>query len=102
MKPVFVRAQVHQDIAEAVDFYAQEDSSPVGQRFVDALERTLSKISKLPGSGSPRYAVELSLPGLRVMRVPRFPHLVFYVELVDHIEVWRVLHGQRDIPSDLQ
>jgi len=27
---------------------------------------------------------------------------VFYVEQPDHIDVWRVLHGQRDIPTWMQ
>jgi toxin ParE1/3/4 len=27
---------------------------------------------------------------------------VFYVERPDHIDVWRVLHGQRDIPAWMQ
>ena len=27
------------------------------------------------------------------------PHLVFYVECPDHIDVWRMLHGRRDIPA---
>jgi hypothetical protein len=30
---------------------------------------------------------------------PRYPYLVFYVERSDHIDIWRVLHGQRDIPA---
>jgi toxin ParE1/3/4 len=29
----------------------------------------------------------------------RFPYLVFYSERSDAIEVWRVLHGRRDIPA---
>jgi toxin ParE1/3/4 len=24
---------------------------------------------------------------------------VFYIEMDDHIDVWRVLHGERDIPA---
>ena len=28
----------------------------------------------------------------------KLPYLVFYVEHVDHIDIWRVLHSQRDIP----
>lgn len=32
----------------------------------------------------------------------RDPHLVFYVEREDCIDVWRVLHGKRDIPAWLQ
>ena len=42
---------------------------------------------------------ELNLPGLRFWPLTRYPHLVFYVERPDHIDVWRVLHGTRDIPQ---
>jgi toxin ParE1/3/4 len=44
----------------------------------------------------------LNLPGLRFWPLARYPHLVFYVERPEHIDVWRVLHGQRDIPSWMQ
>jgi toxin ParE1/3/4 len=69
--------------------------------FVE-MEKTGSRISHHPTSGSPRYAVELNLPGLRVMPVPRYAHLVFYVDRGNHIDVWRVLHGERDIPAWLR
>jgi len=48
------------------------------------------------------YAHELNLSGLRFWPLARYPHLVFYVERPQHIEVWRVLHGQRDIPAWMQ
>ena len=32
----------------------------------------------------------------------KYPHCVFYLERSDHIDVWRVLHGQRDIPASMQ
>jgi len=41
----------------------------------------------------------LNLPGLRFWRCKRFPYLVFYVETDDQINIWRVLHGSRDIPA---
>ncbi len=47
-------------------------------------------------------ALELDLPELRSWPLKRYPFLVFYVEQPDHIDVWRVLHGQRDIPSWLR
>jgi toxin ParE1/3/4 len=28
----------------------------------------------------------------------RYPYLLFFMERDDHIDVWRVLHGKRDIP----
>jgi len=44
----------------------------------------------------------LGLEGLRALRLCRFPILVFSMERPDHIDVWRVLHGQRDIPAWMQ
>lgn len=52
--------------------------------------------------GLPRYAHELNLPGLRFWPLAHYPHLVFYLERPQHIDVWRVLHGQRDIPAWMQ
>jgi toxin ParE1/3/4 len=59
-------------------------------------------IATRPAAGSPPYGQELGLPGLRHRRLRRFPYLVFYVEREDHIDVWRVLHAQRDIPVRLR
>jgi toxin ParE1/3/4 len=98
-KPVILRAQAEQDIQQAVDYYFDEGAEQAGQRFVNALERAFTQISSHPAAGSPRYAHELNLPGLRHWPVKRFPYLVFYVELDEHVDVWRVLHAQRDIPS---
>ena len=44
---------------------------------------------------------ELDLPDLRFKAISRYTYLVFYVESDDCIEVWRVLHGERDIPAGL-
>lgn len=44
-------------------------------------------------------ATGLNIPGLRFWPLTRFPYLVFYVERDDHIDIWRVLHEQRDIPA---
>lgn len=40
--------------------------------------------------------------GLRSRNLKRNPDLVFYVERSRHIDVWRVLYGQRDIPTWVQ
>lgn len=31
-----------------------------------------------------------------------YPYVVFYFEVDDRVEVWRVLHARRDLPSSLQ
>ena len=70
--------------------------------FIDALEAAFAHVARAPASGSPRYAQELDLPGLRSWPLERYPYLIFYMERDDHIDVWRVLHGQRDIPASMR
>lgn len=101
-KPVVPRELARHDVDEAIDDYADAASHSVAQAFIDALQAAYRHIATHPASGSPRYAHELALPGLRCWRLKRFPHVVFYVERDDHIDVWRVLHGHRDIPTEMQ
>jgi toxin ParE1/3/4 len=99
-KPVVPRQQAHQDVDAIIAYYLAEDpSGSAALGFVDALERAYLHTGHHPASGSPRYAHELDLPGLRAWPLTRYPHIVFYVERSDHIDVWRVLHARRDIPE---
>jgi len=101
-KPVIPRVQARQDVDEAITYYLQADAASAAIGFIDALERAYAHIGRHPATGSPRHGQELNLPGLRMWRLSRYPHLVFYMERADHIDVWRVLHGQRDIPAGMQ
>ena len=96
-RPVVARELAAQDVEDAVALYLSEGSEQAALRFVDALEDAYA-----PATGSPRCALDLNLPGLRFWPLKRYPYLVFYVEHADHIDVWRVLHGQRDIPVWMQ
>lgn len=101
-KAVVPRGQANRDVDDAVAFYLSEATETVALGFIDALEQAYTHIGRHPATGSPRYAHELNLPGLRTWPMTRYPYLVFYVERPDHIDVWRVLHGQRDIPAWMQ
>lgn len=101
MKLLVRRARADQDIQAAVAFYLAQ-SATLATGFVDALEQAFRHIQHQPGSGSPRYAHDLNLPGLRFWSCKRYPYLVFYVETEARIDIWRVLHGSRDIPAWLQ
>ena len=59
-------------------------------------------IGDRPGTGSPRHAHLLGIKGLRSRKLGRFPYLILYLERDDHIDVWRILHAQRDIPARLE
>lgn len=98
-KAVIPREQANRDVDEAVAYYLKEAGEAVTLGFIDALEKAYAHIGRHPATGSPRYAHELNLPGLRAWLLTRYPHIVFYVERPNHIDVWRVLHVQRDIPA---
>ena len=101
-KPVLPRQLARRDAETAVDYYNREAGPDVALGFIDALSAIYRTISAHPAAGSPRYAHELGLPGLRVRGVARLPYLVFYIERDNHIDIWRVLHAQREIPSWMQ
>ncbi|MBZ8142615.1 plasmid stabilization protein [Rubrivivax gelatinosus] len=101
-KPVVARQQAVEDVAQALGYYMAEGAEAAAAGFVDALEQAYEHIGRHPATGSPRLGHELNLPGLRSWALKRYPYLVFYVEREDHVDVWRVLHGQRDIPAWMQ
>lgn len=98
-KPVVPRELARRDVENAVAHYWAEGAEAAALGFIDALDKAYRHIGRHPATGSPRYAHELNLPGLRSWSLTRYPYLVFYVEQPDHVDVWRVLHGQRDIPA---
>jgi toxin ParE1/3/4 len=98
-KPIIPRELANRDMDEAIDHYLSEGAEQAALGFIEALEQAYTHIGRHPATGSLRYAHELNLPDLRFWPLTRYPHLVFYIERSDHIDVWRVLHGQRDIPA---
>jgi toxin ParE1/3/4 len=98
-KAVVPRELAKQDVDEAIDYYLSENAADAALGFIDALEAAYNRLSRHPSAGSARYAHELNLPGLRFWPLQKYPHLVFYVDRENHVDVWRVLHGHRDIPT---
>jgi toxin ParE1/3/4 len=78
------------------------DENPVAaMSFLDAVETAFGLLVEQPGIGSPRYARLLPGVTLRMWPVQGFPHLIFYLDRAEAVEVLRVLHGARDIPAIL-
>ena len=98
-KPVRLRTLAADDIDDATDHYLNEAGDAVAGASVDAVERALKRIGRHPHSGSLRFAFELEIPELRCVPLLRFPYVIFYLEATDLIDVWRVLHTRRDIPT---
>lgn len=97
-KQVIPRRQATFDAEEIIDHYLETSPEAVALGFVGALESAYARIGRHPGIGSLRYSYELELPGLRSWVLKGYPDLVFYIERDGAIDVWRVLHGSRDLP----
>lgn len=98
-KRVVLREVAERDIEAAARFYVREGGRPLALRFLDDAARTFAAIGRAPAIGLPRYAHQLSISGLRTRKLRRFPFLIVYREEEDHVDVWRTLHGKRDIPA---
>jgi toxin ParE1/3/4 len=100
--PMVRRALADHDVSIALEHYLAQ-SKRSATDFVNALERAFLHIQRHPATGSPRWAHELNIPGLRSWRCGRYPYLVFYGVASEQansvIEVWRVLHERQDIPA---
>ena len=101
-KPVVLRPPAERDIDVAFRNYRREGGGPLAATWAEAIESALRQVTAHLASGSPRYAAQLKLAGLRFWPVKRFPYLIFYIEQADHVDVWRVLHGARDLPAWLR
>ena len=102
LRPVILRVLAEQDVEQASLHYLTEGSEALALDFIGEAEQAFRRIGRNPAIASPRHAYELGLEGLRAWPLRRFPYLIFYIEKPDALDVWRVLHGQRDIPSWMQ
>ena len=101
-KPVVLREAATRDVDNALAYHLADGDEQAALHFLDELERALGHVGRYPESGSPRYGHELAIPGLRSWPFHSAPHLVFYRERQDHVDVWRILHGHRDVPVSLR
>jgi len=99
VRPVTPRVRANLDIEAAIDYYLAEGGEAAALGFVDALEIAFQRIARHASSGSPRFAGELDLPGLGTVALRRYSYLVFYLEGEDRVDVWRILHQERDLPQ---
>jgi toxin ParE1/3/4 len=94
-----LRQAAERDISEATDHCFGEGGIDLAIRLAEAVDAALLHVETHPASGSPRYAVELSLQGLRSWQTKSHPYIVFYVEGAGQVEVWRGLPAHQDIAA---
>ena len=93
------REKAKADVTELADYIAI-DNLDAAERFIEAAESAFRFLSETPGAGATREYFTRELSGLRMWPIRGFEkHLVFYRETPEGLEIVRVIHGARDIPS---
>jgi toxin ParE1/3/4 len=96
------RPRARQDLIDIFRYFAREASVATAQRFLSQAKITFEQLARMPSMGSKYEAVTESLENVRYFPIRRFKkYLVFYLPYDLGIDVLRVLHGARDIPSIL-
>lgn len=102
MKPIRIMPKADNDVDTCAEWIEKEHPA-AALRFLEALDRTYTTVSQMPGIGSRRYANISLLPGVRMIKVKGFEnYLIFYLEREVSIDIVRILHSSRDIPKNLQ
>lgn len=81
-----------EDLQQIWDYLAHEADEETADRFLSKIEEKCNMIARFPESY--RLRPEL-LPQLRSF--PFKNYVIFYVPIKSGIEVFRILHGSRDI-----
>jgi toxin ParE1/3/4 len=96
------RPAANRDLVAIFRHYAREAGLRIADRFFAEAEATLARLAGMPGMGTRYDPDEQLYADLRYFAVSRYrDYLVFYRPLPDGIEVYRVLHGARDIQGIL-
>lgn len=80
---------VEHDIANALDFYSEQASPMVAERFLDEFERVVKLLFEHPDLGTP------TTRGRRAFPLKVFPYLVVYRNLESSIRILIVRHQHR-------
>jgi toxin ParE1/3/4 len=86
------------DIDAILDRIA-DDNLDAALRFYAAVRTDADRLARMPGMG-PLYGLQGTFADVHFWPIRRFRnYLIFYRVIPDGVEVLRVLHGARDIPS---
>jgi toxin ParE1/3/4 len=96
---IFFHQKALEDIEEITCFIA-EDSPQAAQTFREILEHTCELLAEIPDMGTARNFTNPLLTDVRLWPLKRFDkYLLFYRAQRNTLEIIRVLHGARDLPS---
>ncbi len=100
MPRLIVRDTARHDV-NAIAVHIARDNLLAALRFYDQAEAVFEFIATTPGGGTLIDPPIPSFSGLRFWPITRRRYLVLYQALPDGAEVLRVIHGARDLRSQL-
>jgi toxin ParE1/3/4 len=83
--------------------YLHQFGEALADRFIDRVEESLQLLARQPGVGHPGRYRHRRLAGLRVWAVARpfGDWLMFYWDRPEHVDLFRLMHGARDLTRRL-
>jgi toxin ParE1/3/4 len=85
-------------------WYEKKAGWEIARHYLEAVDQTIEKLAEQPNLGRPRNFAHPELTGLRSCLVgrPFHKHLVFYRFDNATLDVIRIMHGARDLPTRLR
>ncbi len=101
IKPLERSDYIAADTNEQADFIAQ-DNVDAAIRYLRAADAAMRSLGAKPERGTLYRTQNPKLKGLRRLAVPGFKnYLIFYYNRPNKVEIVRVLHAARDLPTIL-
>lgn len=90
---LYLTSAADADLEAIWRFVAEQSGSASADRLEASLHRSMKRLARSPGMGSPRD--DLAAAPVRVF--PSRPYVIAYRERSDGVVVLRVLHAARDV-----
>lgn len=89
---------------ELISGYLDELAGPeVSDRSLDNITKILTHIAAFPSSSSLHHSQTANIDNLRMFPVSRYPdYLLFYIDAPEEVVLVRLLHGMRDLTTELE
>jgi toxin ParE1/3/4 len=94
MPTLIVSPLAEEDLEEIWNFVAERDVE-AANRLIDEITGRFDHLLAYPEAGRARHDLLVNLRSLPVKR-----YVIFYQSMDDGVEIFRVLHGSRDVQSE--
>tara|TARA_R110002096_G_scaffold4501_34_gene21280 strand:+ start:1419 stop:1733 length:315 start_codon:yes stop_codon:yes gene_type:complete len=97
---VHTTSRADEDLAAILD-YILADNPRAAEDVLQAIDRTMTLLDEHPGLGKhPDYLNEPCFADVCCRVVSKFPnYIIFYRPIAKGIQVLRIIHGARDLPT---